>query len=74
MRKTFGLFAVPTIFPFFFSSACKHVFMPHSIMVTEWPCVLLVFREIVYVQEEDIKASWDCQAGSQMGGALSSFP
>lgn len=59
MRKTFGLFVVPTIFPF--ASTFKHdyraaLFMPHSIVVTEWPCVLLVFWEIVDVQEEDIKA------------------
>lgn len=32
------------------------VFLSWSILVTEWPCLMLAFCEIIYVQQRDIKA------------------
>ena len=53
--------------------ATKHnhrvvVFLPCSIWVSELPCLMLAFREIMFSRKAP-RSSWECQASSQKSGA-----
>lgn len=64
-RRMLVIVVVWTLFIFVcIQTLCSGRNLPCSVIVTEWPCLVLMICEIVYVQQEKPRLSSDCQASS----------